>query len=120
MDGSLLSPDIIRILDHDAILDARDGDAKFETEWLQCYNNLEAIWPIANVTKEIVVLCEEIRRESFLAVSRATIQHEIASYVSDDFDIIIRGAILGLEKDFLNRLWSAYDRNEIPTPTFGR
>lgn len=119
MDGSLLPPDVIRTLDHDAILDARDGDAKFEAEWIRCHNEIEARWPTANVAKETAALSEDIRRESFLTVSRATSQHEIASYVSDDFDIIIRGSILGLDDDFLNSLWDAYDRHDIPAPTSG-
>jgi hypothetical protein len=120
MDGSLLSPDVIRALDHDAILDARDCDAKFEAEWMRCHNEIEAEWPTANVAKETAALSEDIRRESFLTVSRATTQHEIASYVSDDFDIIMRGSILGLDDDFLNSLWDAYDRNEIPTTASGK
>ncbi len=120
MDGSLLPPDVIRELDHDSILDARDGDAKFEAEWIRCHKEIEAKWPTANVAQETAALSEDIRRESFLTVSRATTQHEIASYVSDDFDLIIRGSILGLDDDFLNRLWDAYDRSEIPTPTSGK
>ncbi len=50
--------------------------------------------------QETAALSEDIRRESFLTVSRATTQHEIASYVSDDFDIIIRGSILAWTMTF--------------------
>jgi hypothetical protein len=64
-------------------------------------------------------LAEDIRRESFLAVSRATTQHEIASYVSDDFDLIVKAAILGLDDPFLSTMWDAYARNEIPAPAVG-
>ena len=95
MDGSLLPPDAVQSLDHDLILDARDGDAEFEAEWTRCYNEIEAKWPEADVAGETAALAEDIRRKSFLTVSRATEQHEIASYVSDDFDIIVRGSILG-------------------------
>ena len=115
-DGTLLSPELIAALDHDSILDERDGDAAFEAQWMQCYNEIEAKWSIANVDKETVALAEDIRRESFLSVSRVTNQHEIASYVSEDFDIIIRGCILELDNEFLNKLWDAYNQNEIPTP----
>lgn len=116
LDGSLLPPNVIATLDHDAILDARDGDAEFVAKWTRHFNEIEARWPTANVSKEGESLLTDIRRESFLTVSRATGQHEVASYVSDDFDIIVRGSLLGLDDNFLNSLWDAYSQNEIPTP----
>ena len=116
VEGSLLAADVVRGLDHDAILDARDGDAAFELEWTRCYKAIEAQWPAADIDAETARAVEDVRREAFLAVSRATVQHEIASYVSDDFDLIGRGAILGLDDAFLNGLWEAYDRQEIPGP----
>lgn len=119
-DGTLLLPDVIVAFDHDAILDERDGDAEFEAQWLRCYNEIEDKWPTADIEPEAAALSEDIWRESFLAVSRATTQHEIASYVSDDFDIIVRGSILGMNDQFLNDLWDAYNRNEIPRPQTGK
>lgn len=118
-DGTLLSASVISELDHDAILDERDGDAEFEEQWTRCFKEVEAKWANADVASDLAELAENIRRESFLAVSRATAQHEIASYVSDDFDIIIRGKILDLEDEFLSGLWEAYSRNGIPKPPTG-
>jgi hypothetical protein len=71
------------------------------------------------VASDLAKLAEDIRRESFLVVSRGTAQHEIASYVSDEFDIITRGKILGIEDDFLTGLWDAYSRDAIPKPQTG-
>ncbi len=115
-DGTLLPPDVIGSLDHDDILDRRDGDPEFETQWTRVYKEIEARWPTANVDDGVASLADDVRRESFLAVSRATSQHEIASYVSDDFDLITRGSILGVNDAFLKNLWETYHRNEIPTP----
>ena len=119
-DGTLLPPAVIAALDHDAILDKRDNDAEYEAEWLRCYKHAEEAWATANIKQETTALKDDIRRESFLSVSRATTQHEIASYVSDDFDIIVRGSILGMNDEFLNSLWDAYNGNEIPTPKTGK
>jgi len=119
-DGSLLSPAMISGLDHDTILNERDGDADFEARWIRCNNQIEDQWRFADVKQEMTSLIEDVCRESFLKVSRATTQHEIASYVSDDFDLIVRGAVLGMNDDFLNRLWDAYHRNEIPSPQTGK
>ena len=87
---------------------------------MRCYNQIEDRWRSAEVKQDLAALIDDVRRESFLSVSRATAQHEIASYVSDDFDLIVRGAVLGINDDFLNRLWDAYNRNEIPTPKNGK
>lgn len=115
-DGSLLSAAMIAGLDHDTILDGRDGDAVFQSQWIRCNNQIEEQWRFADVKPELTSRIEDVRRESFLTVTRATTQHEIASYVSDDFDLIVRGAVLGMNDDFLNSLWDAYNRNEIPSP----
>ena len=119
-DGSLLPPAVIAALDHDMILDRRDNDALFEAQWMQCYNQVEDQWRSADINQELTILRDDVRRESFLSVSRATAQHEIASYVSDDFDLIVRGSLLGMNDDFLNILWNAYNRNEIPKPQTGK
>jgi hypothetical protein len=114
--GSLLPPETVAAMDHNAILDARDGDADFEAEWLRCYKTIEEQWNAAEIDAAATALKEDVRRESFLTVSRATTQHEIASYVSDDFDLIARASLLGMNDPFVNRMWEAYDRGEIPAP----
>ena len=114
--GSLLPKIIISTLQHDEILDERDSNAGFEAQWMRCYNLIEEKWQPANIKQELITLKDDVRRESFLSVSLATNQHEIASYVSDDFDLIIRGILLGINDEFLNSLWEAYNQNEIPTP----
>ncbi len=60
---------------------------------------------------------ENIRRKSFLTVSLATGQHEIARYVSDDFDPAVRGRLAGAGGEFLGRLWAEYERGRFPAPT---
>ena len=118
--GSLLPPSAIAAFDHDSILDERDSDADFVAQWMRCYNQIEDQWRSAEVKQELTTLIEDVRREAFLSVSRATTQHEIASYVSDDFDLIVRGSVLGINDDFLNSLWDAYNRTEIPLPQPGK
>jgi hypothetical protein len=111
---------VIAAYDHDAILNDRDSDADFEAQWVQCYNQIENQWRTVDVKQEVTTLIEAIYRESFLSVSRATKQHEISSYVSDDFDLIVRGAFLGMTNDFLTSLWDAYNRGKIPSPQRGK
>src|SRR5262245_22089421 len=95
--GKLLPPDYFRSLDCDKSLDARDSDNVFVAEWTRVFKEAKRRWAEANVTDGLRRLTETIRRESFMAISRATKQHEIASYVSDDLDLIVRGRVLGMD-----------------------
>ncbi len=74
----------------------------------------------ADVNQDARSLNDDIRSRIVLVGQSRDYQHEIASYVSDDFDLIVRGSVLGVNDDFLNRLWDAYNRNEIPTPHVGK
>jgi hypothetical protein len=114
-DGTLLPASYYRQLDCDAALDARDGD-EFDAAWVRQYEEVERRWAEAAVPAEARTLADDIRRESFLAVSRATRQHEIANYVSDDFDLIVRGGFVGVEGGLIGQLWGAYDRGQFPRP----
>lgn len=115
-DGTLLSASYFADLDCDAALDARDGDDEFVAEWNRLFEDAGRRWAVSDVADEIRSLAEDVRQESFLAVSRATGQHEIASYVSDDFDLIVRGRLLGMSDQLPEQLWDRYERGEFPTP----
>lgn len=118
-DGTLLPAAYFRRLDCDAALDARDSDTAFAAEWAREFERVGKRWAAAAITAEARGAAEDIRKESFLAVSRATRQHEIASYVSDDFDLIVRGRLVGAAGGFLGQLWAVYDRGEFPRPPLG-
>jgi hypothetical protein len=115
-DDTLLPATYYRRLDCNAALNSRDGDAEFASTWLRLYKEINQRWAEAVISPEVRSLAEDIRRESFLAVSRATRQHEIASYVSDDFALIVRGRLVGAEGGFLGALWGVYERGEFPLP----
>lgn len=114
--GELLPDDCFGSLDCDAALDARDRDAEFDAEWVRLDNEVSRRWDARAVESSLSTLAEDIRRESFLAVSRATGQHEIAGYVSDDFDLIIRVRLLGITEPLLDQMWGVYERGEFPIP----
>ncbi len=78
-DGTLLPRDYFRELDCDVALDARDSDTSFGADWVKQLELVDAKWADTSIPDELKNLAEDIRRKSFLAVSRATEQHEIAS-----------------------------------------
>lgn len=41
--------------------------------------------------------------------------HEIAGYVSDDFEMIARSRLLEETHDFIEKLWDSYNQGEFPT-----
>jgi hypothetical protein len=116
-DGTLLPASYYATMDRNAALDARDGD-EFAAEWTRLFKEVERRWSEAPISAEARATAEVIRRESFLAVSRATGQHEIASYVSDDLDLIVRSRLLGMAEPLVTTLWDCYDRCRFPRPPF--
>jgi hypothetical protein len=115
-EGSLLPATYFAELDCDAALDCRDRDEAFDASWVRLYEEVQRRWARASVAVNLRTLAEAIRQESFLAVSRATGQHEIASYVSDDFDLVVRGRLVGLADPLLDQLWRVYDEGKFPRP----
>jgi len=67
----------------DLLLDKRDSDDSLDATY-------RAIWNLNEKRKTTLNRdpTEDIRKQSFLVVSNVTEQHEIASYVSDDFALI--------------------------------
>lgn len=114
--GELLSADYYAALDCDATVEARESSQEFDVAWMQAFTSVNQSWKDAPLEPKLVQLVEDIRREGFLAVSRATQQHEIASYVSDDLELIIKSKILGLNNPLADHLWHDYEHNRFPTP----
>jgi hypothetical protein len=112
-DGTLLPAAYFQELNCDAALEARDR-AEFDMEWSRQFAEVQSRWAEATMPTDARALAEDIRQESFFAVSHTTRLHEIARYVWDDFDLIVRGRLVGVKSAFLNRLWAAYVRGEFP------
>ena len=112
--STLLAPVDCTNLDCNAVLDVRDNDAQFEADWLRAQKDIEQRWDATDVATESKRLVSEIRREAFLAVSGATSQHEIATYISDDFNLIGRSVALGCQDPVIELLWDSYSEKSIP------
>lgn len=99
----------------DDALDQRDLPGRFDSDWALVYEATRARWN--DVSTEVRFQSDAIRREAFLIVSNATGQHEIASYVSDDFDLLSRCQVLGIVHPLSEYLWKAYQSGKFPVPT---
>jgi hypothetical protein len=114
--GTLLRASRFADLDCDAILDARESDPEFEQEWLAARENLSRKWKARRPGRAAKTSVEDLRRESFLAVSTATGQHELSSYVSDDFELIGWASAVGEVPPVVAWLWESYAAGTIPRP----
>jgi hypothetical protein len=114
--GSICGPATFEGVDCDAVIDALDASPAYEAEWLKAQEAVDQAWERAAPGPVIRDLVERIRKHVFFAVSKASNQHDIASYVSDDFDLIVRARIVGVSSGFLERLWSVYQANGLPSP----
>ncbi len=110
----LLPESSFAAVDYDAVLAARDADGEFERDWLQALEALTSRWAAAVPAAASVVAVEMVRHEAFRATSRATAQHELASYVSDDFELIALASALGVSLQLVDGMWGAYAAGTFP------
>lgn len=111
---ALVCPAYYADLEWDDALDQRDSRGPFDSDWGHLYNATKPLW--SNASTEVRSQVDTIRKEAFLVVSGATGQHEIASYVSDDFDLMCRCLVLGIEHPMTEYLLRAYQTGIFPLP----
>ncbi len=114
VDADVLSAATFEDVDCDAVLDERDSDIAFESEWLRVHREVESKW---SEDHELANVISEIAEAAFLATTRATRRHEIASYVADDFVLISKARVLGIHDEFLDCIWEAYASGNMCCPT---
>lgn len=115
--GALLGTAFFTKINLDQALDERDHDAPFEKKWLDAWNSTEATWKTMRHAEGAESLASRITKEVFLRASRATTQHEIAAYLSEDFELIVRDKILSINNPFVVQLWKSYEAGILPTPS---
>ena len=111
--GKLLSEGVFKEIDLDSILEIRDSDP-FDSEWISCYDEIKEIIEKTPLSNEQHALVDELRKAAFIAASKATGQHEIASYISDDFELISSAIFSGFSNEILSRLLKSYKSGVLP------
>ena len=101
-------------IDYDAVLDWRDTDP-FDAEWVRASGALEGMRAAAEPGPDFGRLFDDVRREAFMITTRATGHHEIASYISEDFELIALDSAFAAADPFVAKLWAAYSRGELPS-----
>ncbi len=108
--NQLLNSELFAEQDLDAVLDLRDSEP-FDSAWIASFNAIASQWQAADMQPTAV---DALRQQAFLHASRHTQQHEIASYISDDFELIGKMLLLQLDEPFIAHLLHEYQQQRLP------
>lgn len=95
--------------DIDELLDMRD-DKEFDSEWIRVYNVLNKA-KIEHYEKKKI---DQIREKSFLKVYDLLQSSDIASCVSDDFEIICKAYVTCYDDVWIHSLIMSYINGKFP------
>ncbi len=105
----IFQADYFKIGNVDELLDMRDEE-EFDSEWMRVYDFLNKI-EIEECEQEKI---NDIRKNSFIMAYNLSESSDIASCVSDDFEIICKAYICDYNDGWLNALIMCYARGEFP------
>ena len=110
---SLLADAMFTTFDADALLDQRDQT--LDDGWVRAAKTLQAAWDRHPDAIRMTPAIDAVREAAFKRVFAASGgNHDLAAVVSDDFELICRRALLGVDVPFILMLQEAYDSQQIP------
>ncbi len=92
-------------------LEKRNG---FELEWLRVFSLVKEQEKIVPLDEAELAALTEVRKAAFLHVIRLTGNDDLAASVSDDFDLILRAARVGIHDEWLDKLRAEYEAGRFP------
>lgn len=95
--------------DLEELLDMRD-DKEFDSEWMRVYDTLNT-FEIGDFDKKTI---DNIREKSFLKSYNLSELGDIASCVSDDFEIICKAYLTNYNDMWVNSLIMSYVNGKFP------
>ncbi len=111
--GSLLPDSVFGSLDADALLCERDDS--FDDDWVRAAESVQFAWERHPNASHNTPAVDAVREAAFKRTFHASGgHHDLAAAVSDDFELICRRALLGIESPFITVLEEAYDAHQIP------
>jgi hypothetical protein len=99
--------------DFDNLLDLREKP-DFEAEWLRVYEEIEEQQKMREIASDVKVLIDTICEMAFKRAYSLTKNSEIAGYVSDDFELLAKAAVLNYQDSWLSALLLSYQNGQFP------
>ncbi|MFO1485991.1 MAG: hypothetical protein U1F71_21700 [Verrucomicrobiaceae bacterium] len=111
--GSLLPDSMFESLDADSLLDRRDDSS--DDDWVRAAESLQHEWDRYPDASRATPAIDAVREAAFIRTfDAAGGHHDLAATVSDDFELICRRALIGVEIPFITALEQAYDAHQFP------
>ena len=107
--GKIISREMFDQADMDELLDLRDAPA-FDAAWMRVFNRLKDL-SCPGTDREII---DEIGKASYLKAYEVSKSSEIASCVSDDFNLFARAYVASISDRWLNSVMLKYAGNTFP------
>ena len=102
--------------EYDTLLDERDAD-EFATPWADTYEASSAPFEQVAADQGLKARTDNVREHVDKRVYNQTKVSDLASYTSDDVDLILRYLLTDLSSDWVNALWLSYKEGAIPSGT---
>jgi hypothetical protein len=99
--------------DFDRILDQRD-EVAFSKRWMETFDTIEEEFKESKTDK---IISDDIREKVFKLVYSITNHSDLASYISDDYGLIIQSIEIKHNDRWLNSLWLEYKNGNLPHST---
>lgn len=99
---------------YEALLAARETD-DFAGPWTQAYARSQAACSPLVAEPGTQARLARVREYVFKRVYTHTQVADLASYVSDDLDLLLRYVRTGLPSPWVNTLWRGYQQGTIPS-----
>ncbi|MCV9933854.1 hypothetical protein OIU80_16340 [Flavobacterium sp. LS1R47] len=99
--------------DFDRILDQRD-EVAFSERWMETFDTIEEEFKESKTDK---IISDDIRKKVFKLVYSITNHSDLASYISDDYGLIIQSIEIKHNDRWLNSLWLEYKNGNLPHST---
>lgn len=96
--------------DFDRILDQRD-EVAFSKRWMETFDTIEEEFKESKTDK---IISDDIREKVFKLVYSITNHSDLASYISDDYGLIIQSIEIKHNDRWLNSLWLEYKNGNLP------
>lgn len=95
---------------YEEIIRERDSP-EFERHWLDKFRTLEM--RTSEIRNNELEAIDELREVAYKTVFARTNSPDLAAFVSDDFELIARAAVLAVNDPWINGLWLNYKNGGI-------
>jgi hypothetical protein len=90
--------------EYDTLLDERDA-AEFSTPWADAYEASEEPFKQVDADQDLKARLDKVREHVYKRVYNQTKVSDLASYTSDDIDLIVRYLLTSMSSNWINALW---------------